>query len=108
MDSDTGSSSILRATVFIGLINSLATLELDIFKCDECGREFEIEYQLEMHTKFLHSKPQGIFTCDKCGQEFSLKHQLDYHLSNVRHDANEKPSKDYRGNRPAQESRKLY
>lgn len=82
-------------------------MEANIFKCDDCGREFELEYQFELHAKFMHTPP-SVHTCEKCGQEFSLKHQLDMHLSNVTHGSNDKPTKDYRGNRPVEQSRKLY
>ena len=82
-------------------------MEAKIFKCDECGQEFELDYQLDMHTKFVHSTPTA-YICQKCGQEFSLQHQLDIHLANVTHGANEKPAGGYRGNRPIEQSRKLY
>ena len=82
-------------------------LETNIFKCDDCGREFELEYQLQLHIKYMHTPP-SVHTCEKCGQEFSLKHQLDMHLSNVTHSASDSPTKDYRGNRPVEPSRKLY
>jgi DNA-directed RNA polymerase subunit RPC12/RpoP len=79
----------------------------NIFKCDDCGREFELDYQLELHAKYMH-EPKSAYTCDKCGQEFPLKHQLDNHVSNVKHDPNEKPGRDYHGHRPAEPPRKLY
>ena len=82
-------------------------MESKIFKCDECGQEFELDYQLEMHTKFAHGTPSA-YTCGKCGQEFSLQHQLDIHLANVMHDPNEVAVGGYRGNRSIEQSRKLY
>ena len=82
-------------------------MEDKIFKCDECGQEFELDYQLEMHTKFAHGTVNA-YKCGKCGQEFSLQHQLDIHLANVTHGVDEKSSGGYRGNRPIEQSRKLY
>ena len=82
-------------------------MEVKIFKCDDCGQEFELDYQLEMHIKFTHESPSA-YKCDKCGQEFSLQHQLDIHMTNVAHDGKEKPVNDYRGNRLVEQSRKLY
>ena len=96
-----------KLTVNIEPQYRLFSMEANIFKCDQCGREFELDYQLQLHAKFMHTPP-GVHTCDKCGQEFSLKHQLEIHLANVTHDANEKPNKDYRDNRSAEPSRKLY
>gem|GEM_PF-6791477 len=81
-------------------------METNIFKCNDCGREFELDYQLELHTKFMHSS--SIYKCEKCGQEFASKEQIDMHLSNVIHDSKDKPTDDYRGNRPVEQSRKLY
>jgi hypothetical protein len=95
------------AVFLLNRFPSIDVLEANIFKCDDCGREFELEYQFELHAKFMHTPP-SVHTCEKCGQEFSLKHQLDMHLSNVTHGSNDKPTKDYRGNRPIEQSRKLY
>jgi len=48
------------------------------------------------------------YKCEKCGQEFASKEQIDMHQSNVIHDSKDKPTNDYRGNRPVEQSRKLY
>ena len=85
----------------------MVILESNIYKCNDCGREFELDYQLELHVKCMHGAPI-IHKCEKCGQEFTLKEQIDMHLSNVIHDSKDKPTNDYRGNRPVEQSRKLY
>lgn len=82
-------------------------MENPVFKCDHCGREFEISYQLELHNKHLHGSPAPI-KCSKCGQEFALQTQLDMHLAKYTHDSKDKPTNDYRGNRSAEQARKLY
>jgi DNA-directed RNA polymerase subunit RPC12/RpoP len=49
--------------------------EINIFKCDVCGREFELNYQLEMHEEYVH-KSASAYKCETCGQEFGMKEQL--------------------------------
>ncbi|HKU50073.1 MAG TPA: C2H2-type zinc finger protein [Nitrososphaera sp.] len=81
--------------------------ETNIFKCDVCGREFELGYQLEMHVEYIHES-SSLHKCTQCGQEFGMKEQLEMHLAKYAHDANDKSRNDYRGYRPAEPSRKLY
>lgn len=83
------------------------TLDSPVFKCNTCGREFEIGYQLEMHTEFVH-KPKSPFRCEKCGQEFTIKEQLENHQKHYFHDSKDNPKSDYRGGRPSEPQRKLY
>jgi DNA-directed RNA polymerase subunit RPC12/RpoP len=81
--------------------------EINIFKCDVCGREFELDYQLEMHVSYVHKSPVA-YKCEACGQEFGMKDQLDMHTTKYTHDARDKAKSDWRGNRTAEPSRKLY
>ena len=81
--------------------------EINIFKCDVCGREFEIDYQLELHAEYIH-KAATEYQCDKCGQEFGMREQLDMHLAKYTHEASDISRKNYRGNRTSEPSRKLY
>lgn len=74
-------------------------MEAKIFKCNDCGREFELDYQLVMHESF-HRTTEA-YTCEICGQGFGLKEQLEMHRVNP-HNKNDSS----RGH--AQESRKLY
>ena len=81
--------------------------EINIFKCDVCGREFELDYQLELHEQYIH-KSVSAFKCDTCGQEFGMKEQLEMHTTKYTHDQNEKSKSDWRGNRTTEPARKLY
>lgn len=81
--------------------------EINIFKCDVCAREFELSYQLELHTDYVH-KSSSAYKCDKCGQEFGLKEQLEMHTEKYFHDASDKSKSDWRGNKTAEPARKLY
>ena len=86
---------------------SAAMAEINIFKCDACGREFELDYQLEMHAQYIHKSPSA-YKCETCGQEFGMKEQLEMHATKYTHDASDKSKSDWRGNRTAEPSRKLY
>ena len=81
--------------------------EINIFKCDVCGREFELNYQLEMHAEFVDNSGSA-YQCKTCGQEFGLKEQLDMHATKYTHDPSDKSKNDWRGNKPAEPARKLY
>ena len=91
----------------LGRIYSIAMAEINIFKCDVCGREFELNYQLEMHEEYVH-KSASAYKCETCGQEFGMKEQLEMHTTKYAHDASDKSKSDWRGNRTTEPARKLY
>jgi len=82
-------------------------LESNIFKCGECGREFELDYQLDLHMQYFHKFPTA-FKCEKCGREFGLKEQLDIHLAEYLHETNDKPTNQYSAAKLNEQPRKLY
>ena len=92
---------------FLSPSTTLAAVDSAIFKCNTCGREFEIGYQLEMHTELVHNS-KSPFKCGKCGQEFSIKEQFENHEKHYLHDSADSPKSDYRGGRPDVPPRKLY
>ena len=91
----------------LSLLSPVAILESKVFRCNDCGREFELDYQLQIHIDNFH-KSVIPFKCEKCSQEFGLKEQLDMHLLNYTHDQNDIGKKDYRTTAAGEQSRKLY
>ena len=49
------------------------------FRCDMCGRKFDLESQLGSHMK-IHSGNRPVFQCEECGQIYSKKQQVLDHI----------------------------
>jgi DNA-directed RNA polymerase subunit RPC12/RpoP len=84
-----------------------AILEQKAFNCSECDREFELDYQLELHMKNVHGSISP-HKCGICGRGFNLMEQLEMHTANYVHISNEIFRNDYQTDRFGKQSRKLY
>lgn len=50
-------------------------MNLNQYKCQECGATFNSQAALEEHNRSMHSR----YTCDACGQVFHSENELEVH-----------------------------
>ena len=65
--------------------------EIETFKCDKCGKEFNTEDELKAHKESAKEEieieiplPDETFKCDRCGKEFNTKEELEAHKSSAK------------------------
>lgn len=65
--------------------------EIETFKCDKCGKEFNTKEELEAHKASAKEEieieiplPDETFTCDRCGKEFDTEDELKKHKSHAK------------------------
>lgn len=49
------------------------------YKCDECSKEFNSPYSLNVHSRSIHNGEKP-YTCDKCERTFSYSNSLKIHM----------------------------
>lgn len=52
-------------------------------RCPICPERFNSNYQRTKHLRIVHNQTTGLFRCDTCGREYDLKYHLLIHIRSV-------------------------